>query len=58
MIAIVVAVVIFGIVMAFSAWLPALVNRPAWQALYVHLKNGFYANALFDRFMDAVRLAR
>ncbi|ABQ92207.1 proton-conducting transporter transmembrane domain-containing protein [Roseiflexus sp. RS-1] len=58
MIAIVVAVVIFGIVMAFSAWLPALVNRPVWQALYVHLKNGFYANALFDRFMDAVRLAR
>ena len=58
MIAIVLAVVIFGIVMAFSAWLPALVNRPAWQALYVHLKNGFYANTLFDRFIDAFRLAR
>ncbi|ABU56695.1 proton-conducting transporter transmembrane domain-containing protein [Roseiflexus castenholzii] len=58
MIAVVLAVVLFGIVMAFSAFLPALVNRPAWRALYVHLKNGFYANAMFDRFLDVFRLAR
>ncbi|MGQ9550032.1 MAG: proton-conducting transporter transmembrane domain-containing protein [Roseiflexus sp.] len=58
MIAVVSMVVIFGIVMACSAWLPALVRRPAWQALYVHLKNGFYANTLIDRFMDTLRLAR
>jgi NAD(P)H-quinone oxidoreductase subunit 5 len=38
--------------------LPALVNRPEWQAFYVHLKNGFYANAMFDRFMQSLRLAR
>ncbi len=58
MIAVIIAVVASGLVMALSAFLPALVNRPAWRALYVHLKNGFYANTLFDRFMDALRLAR
>lgn len=58
MIAVIIAVVAAGLVMALSAFLPALVNRPAWRALYVHLKNGFYANTLFDRFMDALRLAR
>jgi NAD(P)H-quinone oxidoreductase subunit 5 len=45
----------FGSVIVLSAYLPALAQRPAWRAFYVHLKNGFYANALFDRF---VRVAR
>lgn len=58
MIAVVLAVVAFGIVMVFSAFLPALVNHPVWRALYVHLKNDLYANALFDRFIDTFRLAR
>lgn len=58
LIAAVTAVVVHGLVMALSAFLPALVNRPAWRALYVHLKNGFYANTLFDRFLDTFRLAR
>lgn len=58
MIAVVAAVAMFGIVMALSAFLPALVKRPAWRSLYVHLKNGFYANTLFDRFIDTFRLAR
>ncbi|WP_322488662.1 proton-conducting transporter membrane subunit [Chloroflexus sp.] len=58
MIAMVAAVVIFVAVMAFSAFLPALVNLPAWRAFYVHLKHGFYANALFDRVLDTLRLAR
>ncbi len=58
MVAVVLTVATFGIVMAFSAFLPALVSRPAWQALYVHLKNGLYANTLFDRFIDTFRLAR
>ncbi|WP_298818103.1 proton-conducting transporter transmembrane domain-containing protein [Chloroflexus sp.] len=57
-IAVVTAVIIFVAVMAFSAFLPALVNRPVWRVLYVHLKNGFYANALFDRLLDTLRLAR
>ncbi|MCS6938996.1 MAG: NADH-quinone oxidoreductase subunit L [Roseiflexus sp.] len=58
MVAVVIAVVASGVVMALSAFLPALVNRPAWRALYVHLKNGFYANTLLDRLMDSLRLAR
>lgn len=58
MIAMVAAVVIFVAMMAFSAFLPAFANFPAWRAFYVHLKHGFYANALFDRVLDAFRLAR
>jgi NAD(P)H-quinone oxidoreductase subunit 5 len=54
----VLTVIVFAAVTVFSAWLPALVNRPEWQAFYVHLKNGFYANAMFDRFMQSLRLAR
>jgi len=55
LIAMVLAVIAFGGVTLLSALLPALVHRPGWQAFYVHLKNGFYANALFDRI---VRVAR
>lgn len=53
LIAMIVAVVAFGIVTLLSALLSALVQRPAWRAFYVHLKNGFYANALFDRLIRA-----
>ncbi|MFN3373413.1 MAG: proton-conducting transporter membrane subunit [Chloroflexus sp.] len=52
------AVIVFVAVMVFGVFLPALVHRPAWRALYVHLKHGFYANALFDRLLDTFRLAR
>jgi len=55
LIAMIFAVIAFGSVTLLSTLLPALVGRPAWQAFYVHLKNGFYANALFDRI---VRVAR
>ena len=48
-------VVAFGSVVLLSAYLPALSHRPAWRAFYVHLKNGFYANALFDRFIRTAR---
>lgn len=51
----VLAVVAFGSVTLLSALLPSLVQRPAWRAFYVHLKNGFYANALFDRFVSRLR---
>jgi NAD(P)H-quinone oxidoreductase subunit 5 len=56
--AMVLTVVAFGGVTVLSTWLPALVNRPAWQTFYVHLKNGLYANTLFDRFMQSFRIAR
>jgi NAD(P)H-quinone oxidoreductase subunit 5 len=48
----VLAVLAFATVTLLSALLPALVQRRAWQALYVHLKHGLYANALFDRFLQ------
>ncbi len=55
LIAIVLAVIAFGGVTMLSALLPALVQRPEWQAFYVHLKNGFYANTLLDRFLTTSR---
>jgi NAD(P)H-quinone oxidoreductase subunit 5 len=35
--------------------LPAKAGHPRWRAAYVHLKNGLYANALFDRLVGALR---
>ncbi len=57
-IAVIIAVFTFVSIVALSAYLPALVRRPGWRAFYVHLKHGFYANALFDRLLDTLRLAR
>lgn len=51
----VVMVVAFGLVIWLQAMLPAMAKKPAWRAAYVHLKNGFYANALFDRLIGALR---
>jgi NAD(P)H-quinone oxidoreductase subunit 5 len=45
------AVAAFAAVTLLGSMLPALANKPAWQALYVHLKNGLYANTLFDRLL-------
>jgi NAD(P)H-quinone oxidoreductase subunit 5 len=58
LVAIVLAVLAFAGVTVLSALLPALAQRPRWRALYVHLKNGCYANALFDRFLQSSRTAR
>lgn len=58
LITIILAVVAFGSVTLLSALLPALAQRPTWRALYVHLKHGCYANALFDRFLQPSRDAR
>lgn len=55
LVAMILTVVAFGVVTVLSAWLPALASRPAWQAFYVHLKNGFYVNAMFDRFVQGNR---
>lgn len=49
------AVIAFATVNMLSAMLPSLAHRPGWSALYVHLKNGFYVNALFDRFLSTSR---
>jgi len=34
--------------------LPAWTNRPFFQAIYVHARNGFYFNTLANRFVAAV----
>jgi NAD(P)H-quinone oxidoreductase subunit 5 len=47
------------IAFAFAATMqllvPALANSPRWASLYVHVRSGFYANALFDRLIGAMR---
>ncbi len=58
LIVMVLTVIAFAAVTVLSAWLPALAKSPAWHAYYVHLKNGFYANAMFDRVMQSLRVAR
>lgn len=45
------AVIAFGIVTMLGSLLPSFAHKPAWRAFYVHLKNGFYANAWFDRLL-------
>lgn len=43
------AVVSFGLVAVVQAMFPLWAHHPATAGLRVHLSNGFYANALFDR---------
>jgi NAD(P)H-quinone oxidoreductase subunit 5 len=44
-------VVSFGIVAVIQAMFPLWANHPAAAALRVHLSNGLYANAIFDRLL-------
>lgn len=46
---IVLAVVSFGLVAIVQAMFPLWAHHPAAAGLRVHLSNGFYANAVFDR---------
>ncbi|MBI1261919.1 MAG: oxidoreductase [Rhizobiales bacterium] len=48
---IVLAVISFGLVAIVQAMFPLWAYHPAAAALRVHLSNGFYANAVFDRVM-------
>jgi NAD(P)H-quinone oxidoreductase subunit 5 len=48
---IVVAVVSFGLVAIIQAMFPLWAYHPAAAGLRVHLSNGFYANAVFDRWL-------
>jgi NAD(P)H-quinone oxidoreductase subunit 5 len=45
------AVVSFGIVAVIQAMFPLWANHPAAAALRVHLSNGLYVNAIFDRLL-------
>jgi NAD(P)H-quinone oxidoreductase subunit 5 len=48
---IVLAVVSFGLVAIVQAMFPLWAYHPAAAGLRVHLSNGFYANAVFDRWL-------
>ena len=53
---IVLAVVSFGLVAIVQAMFPLWAYHPAAAGLRVHLSNGFYANAMFDRLLRGWRL--
>jgi len=48
-------IVSFAAVTLFQIFAPTLGGHPLSRAAYVHLSNGLYANALFDRLVDAGR---
>jgi NAD(P)H-quinone oxidoreductase subunit 5 len=47
----VLAVLSFGLIAVVQAMFPLWANHPAAAGLRVHLSNGFYANAVFDRLL-------
>ena len=53
---IVLAVASFGLVAVVQAMFPLWAYHPAAAGLRVHLSNGFYANAVFDRLLSGWRL--
>jgi NAD(P)H-quinone oxidoreductase subunit 5 len=50
------ALVSFGLVAVVQAMFPLWAYHPAAAGLRVHLSNGFYANAIFDRLLGGWRL--
>jgi len=55
---IVLAVISFGLVAVVQAMFPLWAYHPAAAGLRVHLSNGFYANALFDRLLRGWSMPR
>ncbi len=53
---IVLAVISFGLVAVVQAMFPLWAYHPAAAGLRVHLSNGFYANAVFDRLLGGWRM--
>ena len=51
-------VVSFGIVAVIQAMFPLWANHPAAAALRVHLSNGLYVNAIFDRLLGGWSLRK
>ncbi|WP_419319104.1 proton-conducting transporter membrane subunit [Caulobacter sp. ErkDOM-E] len=52
------AVISFGLVAVVQAMFPLWAYHPAAAGLRVHLSNGFYANAVFDRLLRGWRLRK
>jgi NAD(P)H-quinone oxidoreductase subunit 5 len=55
---IVLAVISFAMVAIVQAMFPLWAYHPAASGLRVHLSNGFYANAIFDRLLGGWRLSK
>jgi NAD(P)H-quinone oxidoreductase subunit 5 len=55
---IVLAVISFGLVAVVQAMFPLWAYHPAAAGLRVHLSNGFYANAIFDRWLGGWSVRR
>lgn len=53
---IVLAVISFGLVAVVQAMFPLWAYHPAAAGMRVHLSNGFYANAMFDRMLRGWRV--
>lgn len=50
-----IVIVVFGLATFLQLSLPVFGGSPRWAAAYVHVRNGLYANAVFDRFVGALR---
>lgn len=46
---------VFGAACLAQVFIPAAGSSPRWAAAYVHLRNGLYANAVYDRWIGALR---
>jgi NAD(P)H-quinone oxidoreductase subunit 5 len=55
---IVLAVISFGVVAVAQSMFPLWAYHPAAAGLRVHISNGFYANAVFDRLLDGWSVRR
>lgn len=52
---IVLAVTSFALVTVLQLLVPSWTGSPRWQTAYVHVANGFYANAVFNRLAGALQ---
>lgn len=46
----------FGVVVIVQILAPAIGSKPVYLRLAIHFRNGFYANAIFDRAIGALRV--
>ena len=47
---------IFGIAVLIQIIAPQLSSKPFYRKLAIHVRNGFYTNAIFDRLISALRI--
>ena len=52
----VILLVAFGLVVFIQILSPVLSQTPFWRAMAIHLRNGLYANALFDKMVGAIHI--